>query len=158
MNRGSAQVAGRQSSHESRGKPGMNRGTGRPVQSPWIEGQAGHESRICPACLQAEQQWSWIEEESPMNRGADQAWIEGLPSLPCNAFCSPSVSNLFKKSRFLWILLLKVKIRFSYDIPHIIANYFMHQKFWKITLVLTCSFWDVWSPKIRAKWGSSVHL
>ena len=86
MNRGSAQLAG----HESRGKPGMNRGTGRPVQSPWIEGQAGHESRICPACLQAEQQWSWIEEESPMNRGADQAWIEGLPSLPCYAFCSPS--------------------------------------------------------------------
>ena len=93
MNRGSAQVAGRQSSHESRGKPGMNRGTGRIVQSPWIEGQAGHESRICPACLQAEQQWSWIEEESPMNRGADQAWIEGLPSLPCYAFCSPSVRS-----------------------------------------------------------------
>ena len=57
-------------------------------------------------------------------------------------FCHLLFSNLSKKSRFLWILSLKVIIRFSYDIPHIIANYFMHQKFWKITLVLSCRFWD----------------
>ena len=58
-------------------------------------------------------------------------------------FCHPLCSNFSKKSRFLWIPLLKVKIRFSYDIPHIIANYFMHQKFLRITLVLSCIFWDV---------------
>ena len=51
-------------------------------------------------------------------------------------FCHFLFSNLSKKSRFFWLPSLKVKIRSSYDIPQIIANYFMHQKFWKMTSLL----------------------
>ena len=70
-------------------------------------------------------------------------------------FCHLLFSNSSKKSRFLWILPLKVEIRFSYDIPHIIANYFMHLKLWKITMVLSCSFWDV-CYKVRCKFFAQL--
>ena len=44
-------------------------------------------------------------------------------------FCLPLFSDFFKKSRFFWIPSLKVKKRFSYDIPHKIANCFMQVTF-----------------------------